>query len=192
MNLPFLKAKLEKAGVRFGPGLTPSELNRIEMRFSFRFPPDLSEFLGYALPHSKDWPDWRYPNRLQQRLLSPLNGILFDIEHNAFWMKDFGERPDDLQTALDIATTHIGKMPKLIPIYAHRFMPDDPHKAGNPVFSIHQTDIIYYGRDLEDYLENEFGNPKQPMEEAHGIAYPPPIRKIEFWSELADANGKGN
>jgi len=35
-------------------------------------------------------------------------------------------------------------------------MPAEPHQTENPVFSIHQADIICYGFDLADYLRREF------------------------------------
>jgi hypothetical protein len=65
--------------------------------------------------------------------------------------------------------------PKLIPIYHHRMMPDEPHLKGNPVFSVWQTDIIYYGFDLEDYLRHEFVLPGRK-------AWPETIRPIRFWN----------
>ena len=55
----------------------------------------------------------------------------------------------------------------------------EPVRAGNPVFSVYQTDIIYYGGDLLSYFACEF----------HGVAkwHTPPldVRPIRFWSELA-------
>jgi hypothetical protein len=63
---------------------------------------------------------------------------------------------------------------KLIPIYGHRMMPDEPHLPGNPVFSVYQTDIIYYGYDLADYLRHEFHLPgREP--------WPERVRAIRFW-----------
>jgi hypothetical protein len=56
----------------------------------------------------------------------------------------------------------------------HRMMPDEPREAGNPVFSVHQTDIIYYGFDLLDYLRNEFKlRDRDP--------WPEKVRPIRFW-----------
>lgn len=56
-------------------------------------------------------------------------------------------------------------------------MPDRPHAAGNPVFSVHQTDIISYGVELRDYLIHEFLSDKDV-----GIwPIPDSIRRIEFW-----------
>lgn len=45
--------------------------------------------------------------------------------------------------------------PRLIPIYAHRFTPAAPSPSESPVFSVWQTDIIYYGANLLEYLTNE-------------------------------------
>jgi hypothetical protein len=48
-----------------------------------------------------------------------------------------------------------GQAPKLIPINGHRMMPDRLRSAGNPVRSIYQTEIIFYGFDLDDCLRHE-------------------------------------
>jgi len=39
-----------------------------------------------------------------------------------------------------------------IPVYSHRYLPSEPKATGNPVLSVHQTDIIYYGNDLASYF----------------------------------------
>jgi hypothetical protein len=64
--------------------------------------------------------------------------------------------------------------PQLIPVFMHRMMPDEPHEAGNPVFSVHQTDIILYGCDLADFLRHQFGLPT-------GEPWAGPVRPIRFW-----------
>jgi hypothetical protein len=53
-------------------------------------------------------------------------------------------------------------------------MPDEPRKAGNPVFSVHQTDIIHYGYDLLHYLHEEF-------KVAKWWTPPSDPRPIRFW-----------
>ena len=53
-------------------------------------------------------------------------------------------------------------------------MPDEPHLAGNPVLSVWQTDIIYYGFDLADYLRHEFRLRDRASE-------PKAVRPIRFW-----------
>ncbi|WP_204296787.1 hypothetical protein [Actinoplanes campanulatus] len=48
-------------------------------------------------------------------------------------------------------------MPTLVPVYGHRYLPAGAGGHGHPVLSVYQTDIIYYGVDLLDYLHREFG-----------------------------------
>lgn len=52
MNLEFLCTKLRAAGVTFAPGLTNTEVKRVEDQYGFMFPPDLNNFLTFALPIS--------------------------------------------------------------------------------------------------------------------------------------------
>lgn len=151
---------LVTAGVQIDPGLTAKEVARIEGTFGFRFPPDLRDFLSLGLPISSSWVDWRKSDEktIRSRMDWPLEGICFDIEHNAFWLDEWGEKPNNLNAAFEIARLHVHRAPTLIPIFSHRYVPAEPHLAGNPIFSVHQTDIIYYGTDLMDYLQNEFSD----------------------------------
>jgi hypothetical protein len=41
-------------------------------------------------------------------------------------------------------------------LISHRYLPEKSHEPGNPVFSVYQADVIYYGADLIDYFEREF------------------------------------
>ena len=49
--------------------------------------------------------------------------------------------------------------PRLIPLYGHRFLPSYENQE-MPILSVVDLDIIYYGKDLYDYFEIEFGNRK--------------------------------
>jgi hypothetical protein len=51
-------------------------------------------------------------------------------------------------------------------------MPAEPHLPGNPVFSVHQTDIIVYGLDLYEYLHNEFGLQREKTHEGGDSPHP--------------------
>jgi hypothetical protein len=168
---------LAQSGIGFDTGLTDVEVDRVQAEFCFRFPPDLRAFLQTAMPVGKGFPDWRNgpSDALAKQLGIPLRGILFDVEHNAFWLDEWGPRPKVLAEAFSVVTKLHGAAPVLIPIYIHRMMPDRPHLAGNPVFSVHQTDIIYYGSILSDYFRHEFagGDWKSSSE---------PVRDIEFWN----------
>ena len=165
---------LRGASLEFEPGLTDSEVHRIENRFNFRFPPDLRSFLQTNVPFWNS-PRWHTATdaEIQKWLDPPIEGVLFDVERNDFWISDWGERPEDLLEALQIASARIRQAPKLIPILGNRYMPALPNEAGNPVFSVHQTDIIYYGHDLDDYLRHEFNLPR--------AKWPVKVKQIEFW-----------
>jgi len=183
MDLAHCKERLSAAGVSFDGGLTPGEFSAIEREYGFCFPPDLREFLGYALPVSNGWLNWRRESRSEiiKALDWPFEGICFDIEHNAFWLDSWGAKPAASESAFSIARAAIAAAPRLIPIYRHRFLPDRPCEAGNPVFSVYQTDIIHYGSDLFHYFCNEFGYHFGRA----GYAYDGRARHIEFWSDLA-------
>jgi len=162
--------------IEFAPGLTDSEVHTVESRFGFRFPPDLRAFLQTALPRGPRFPDWRSGDHAElcEWLDLPRQGVLFDVEHNGFWLDEWGPRPINMRDTLAQATELIRAAPRLLPIYGHRMMPDEPLVSGNPVFSVHQTDIIYYGGDLAHYLCCEFRLPNQqpPSQQP---------RKIRFW-----------
>jgi len=162
--------------VEFDVGLTDAEIAQVENHFGFRFPPDLREFLQTALPHGPHFPDWRSGAEaaLRDWLDLPRQGILFDIGHNGFWLEEWGPRPGSLGKALRVARELVTAAPQLIPIYMHRMMPDEPHLPGNPVFSVHQTDIIHYGFDLADYLRHEFDLEGREV-------WPEQVRPIRFW-----------
>ena len=163
--------------VEFESGLSDDEVVRIEGQFGFRFPPDLRAFLQTALPHGPRFPDWRAGDAatLRKWLDEPCQGVLFDIEHNGFWLEEWGPRPESLEAALQLFRQLVGTAPRLIPIFGHRMIPDEPHLGGNPVFSVHQADIIYYGFDLADYLRHEFNLPGR-------APWPRQVRSIRFWN----------
>jgi hypothetical protein len=161
------------------PGLSDEEFDDVESRFKFVFPPDLRALLAAALPVSPRFPDWRsaLDEDLETALDWPTEGICFDVERNGFWLEAWGVRPLDSDEAGAIARERIAEAPTLIPIYGHRYIPDQPARIGNPVLSVSQSDIIYSGRDLPDYLEREF----RPSRDRAPIAG---ARHVPFWSEL--------
>lgn len=179
---------LATAGVQIAPGLTDDEFRSVEHRFSFTFPPDLRAFLATGLPVSRSWVDWRSGSdaEIRERLNWPLEGICFDIENNVFWLDEWGQRPATLDAAFSVARRAVAEAPVLIPICSHRYIPAEPSESGNPVFSVHQTDIIYYGADLMDYLQNEFSY--YFGRAGYAIAKIP--RRVRFWSRLVEENGE--
>ncbi len=170
--------ELKKAGITFEAGLTDKEVQAIESEFRFVFPQDLRALLQTALPVGQDFLNWRSEDKvsIQKRMNWPLYGLEFDIENNNLWQESWGVKPDDIDEAKKTLKRLIEQAPKLIPIFSHRMIPDLPHEAGNPIFSVYQSDIIYYGSDLEDYLRREFLQ--------HSVSLTGEPRHIEFWDTL--------
>ncbi|WP_088071925.1 hypothetical protein [Gottfriedia luciferensis] len=185
MNIVQIVDKLKEKGVKFSEGLKEKEVVEIEELYKIKFPPDLKEFLMYALPISDEFINWNDKskgniNKITDRLQWPLEGIIFDIEHNEFWLNDWGKKPSTFKDSVDIATFHYNKAPKLIPICSHRYIPSTPYEYGNPIMSVYQTDIIYYGENLLSYLLVEFKIKKYDDIDFENI------KKIPFWSNIID------
>lgn len=169
---------MRKRGLQLTEGFSEAELADLEKEYGFTFPPDYRCFLRTAVPVSDGFADWRSQQDVAKRMSWPLEGIIFDIEHNGFWYGRWGTRPDTSEERYEKVLRHVSEYPRLIPVYSHRYIPDSPQKAGNPVFSVYQTDIIYYGSDLFSYFACEFG---LGYDGANGVE----PRHIEFWSDLA-------
>jgi hypothetical protein len=68
----------------------------------------------------------------------------------------------------------------MVPVYGHRYLPAGRGTFGHPVLSMWQTDIIYYGLDLADYIDHEFGS----VDPGPGADAWNPQATIEFWREF--------
>ena len=181
---------LENEGIELDKGLTESEVMEVEKEFDLNFPEDLRAFLQIKLPVSSGFVHWRYglnskkgKREIKERLDWPLEGMLFDIKENNFWLEEWGNKPVALEDQKIIASSNFMKSPKLIPIYSHRYISSKPKEIGNPIFSVYQMDIIYYGFDLADYLANEF---KLALPKDFGVIKQP--KNIEFWSKMVEMN----
>ena len=181
---------LKEKGISFDPGLSDQEIATIQDDFGFHFPSDLQLLLQTALPVSPGFIHWRYglnnskaKAEIKIRLNGPKEGILFDIKNNDFWLDKWGAKPTRFEEQKAIAIADLAKQPKLVPIYSHRYIPSEPNEMGNPVFSVHQTDIIYYGFDLLDYFAHEF---QFELPVSFGRLFAP--KRIPFWSDMVDLN----
>lgn len=175
--------ELASKGVLFAKGLDEQEFSKIEKFYGIRFPPDLKDFLRTALPISKGFYNWRdfsedNVNSIKHMLNWPLEGMIFDIEYNNFWYEEWGPKPSNLLDAIELCRKEMEKVPKLIPIFGHRYISSEPEERGNPIFSVYQTDNIYYGEDLLSYLKIEFN-----MKRREEIDYTK-VKYIRFWSEI--------
>lgn len=160
-------------------GYSQAELDDAQAKYGLVFPPDLVALLLERRPVQGY--DWRTDDDQIRAILQwPLEGLLFDVENNDLWWPEWGLRPQTPEARAHVVADVVDDAPKLIPILSHRFLPAEPNEAGNPVFSIYQSDVIYYGADLADYFDREFGGSTLPL--------PQQIKHIPFWSELVERN----
>lgn len=156
--------------VDFGPGLTDAEFAAAEAGFGFEFADDHRAFLAAGLPlfarghcdHpdqvSWGWPDWRdlESTALHDQVAWPVKSALKEIGAG-HWPGGWGKRPADPAAVLDKARRRLARVPQLVPVYAHRYLPAGRGSSGQPVLSIHRlTDIVAYGPDLAEYIGREF------------------------------------
>ena len=174
--------RLRAAGVSLDKGLTDRSVREIEKRFNFTFGLDHRRLLETVQPTGDRWVDWRHADdqELQVRLGWPTEGVIFDVHNSGFWARSWGDRPADREAAEEIAREQLRRAPRLVPLYGHRFLPAAPADTGSPVFSVYQTDVIYYGDNLLDYVAHEFRvgplHPTDPADRTH----------VYFWSDLAE------
>ncbi|MFJ4851467.1 MULTISPECIES: hypothetical protein [unclassified Streptomyces] len=64
-------------------------------------------------------------------------------------------------------------------MYAHRFLPAGRGNHGHPVLSIWGTDIIYYGTDLAEYIDNGFNEDHEWDQEKWN-----PKATVPFWQDF--------
>ncbi len=173
--------RLRVAGVGFEPGLSDQEVDRLQDVLGFEFGPEHRAFLQTGVPTGEPaWPNWRGASLevLRGRLDWPLESAIFDLRHNDFWPASWGARPDDEAERIQVARYHLALAPRLVPLFSHRYLTADPIYQPSPVFSVYQTDVIYYGATILNWVEKEFEGKKtvEPW---------PPVIRVPFWSDLA-------
>ena len=171
---------------KWAPGYTQSELNAAQDRHNVRFPPDLVELLLEHRP--VDGHNWAGDDSSISKMLNwPLDMLLADVDEGSWWA-DWGDRPATSGERHEIVRSVVARVPRLIPIFSHRFIPETPGAAGNPVFSMYGFDTIYYGANLAEYFANEFGGGLILNGIAESDYTPEDARDlplIPFWSDLA-------
>lgn len=172
---------LEQNNIDFEKGLSAEELVQIEKIYNIQFPKSLREFLMAILPISKGFYNWRdttqdnvnYINKVMQ---APFFDLV-DLVEEIYWCDGWGIKPREKEIFEKEVKKRLNEAPKLIPIFAHRYMPMIPAE-NPPILSVCGVDIIYYGENLENYFEIEFGKRKQETIEVCMI------EPIPFWSDL--------
>ncbi len=177
-------------------GLDGVEIQAVEKAFNATLPSDYRIFLqtgiikgyqGLDKLNVRGFVDWRNPEAEAASCKDWIENHVFrfDIEKNGYWHPElFGEKPRDMERAVQQVLAIVRTWPPLFPIYIHRFICSSPHEAGNPILSVWQAvDTVYYGANLLDYMDREFKlgldvAKKYPM----GVAVPRPVI-VPIWTK---------
>jgi hypothetical protein len=185
----FLEWVRDHSALPWASDLSDADIDDIEAAYAVRFPPDYRLFLRVlhapaGTPPGASFYDWRHHEEaIREAFDGPLEGLAFDAERNTLWADAWGERPGDSQALRETLRALLrAKAAPLIPVYGHRCLVGAPLRAGNPVLSIHQTDIITYGDDLRGYLLHELFGEAGPC--AGGQPILPRWREIPFWGDF--------
>ncbi len=180
MNTQILEL-LKNRDILLEPGLTTDEFDQIQNIYDVEFPAPLHDFLGSILPVSKGFYNWRNFSKHNVEFIKAC--MQFPVEYicnqtnEVDWNEEWGIEPTNEEVRDDEIRKRALNAPKLIPIYLHRYMPLG-HFNRYPIISIHGIDVIYYGKDINDYIRNEFGNGNRA-----GYDYET-IQKVPFWTDL--------
>lgn len=158
MNEKIERMKLK--GIAFEKGLTIDEIEKIQERYSIKFPKSLIDFYSIGLPVGEGFVNWRDDSEdnikeIQERLDRPFNGLIWGIENNNFWIEGW-EEPNTLEFKKQKLYEILKNEPKPIPVYIHRYILSTDGVDDPAILSMHGDDIIVYGDNLLEYLDNEF------------------------------------
>jgi len=155
-------------------GYTQSQLDDAQERYDICFPQDLiALFLEMSPVDGYRWET--EDKRIRKMLAWPLDMLLTEVENGSWW-PGWGDRPQERTMQQEIVREALRRAPRLIPLIAHRFIPETPANPGNPIFSMYGFDTIYYGANLTEYFTNEFSGTCDVGETRH----------IEFWSDITE------
>lgn len=168
-----------KQNICIEDGLTQNEIKELEELYQVKFSKDWIDFYSQILPIGEGFYNWRDKGVenvqfIKEIFLKPYEDILAcyeEIEWNDIWEVE----PRSSQDKRMKIRTLLGKAPRLIPIYGHRYLPIMEIAA--PILSIHDIDIICYGENLFDYFFVEFGLKKYKAISFERVAYVP------FWMD---------
>jgi hypothetical protein len=100
-------------------------------------------------PSFYNWIDGQ--DSIQAALEGIVHGLIFAATGEA--------EPNKVQETEQNIRSAVAAAPKLIPIIGNRFLLAEPFQAGNPVLSIHQSDIVVYAANLRDFFLDGFVDP---------------------------------
>lgn len=140
-------------------GVSNLEIKKMERNFGFRFPNDVKILLSVTKGLNKKQKQVGYIGTKEiTKFVYSWHLIPQRIDDAIKFTKSWTSRGTyEIIKEENLIPTTTQESFFLLPIYSHRFVVCDQN---NPtlsiVLSIYDQDIVIYGKDLRDYLENEF------------------------------------
>ncbi len=173
-------SQMKENGIRFLDGADEETIKRIEETYHITLPSSMRELLKEGIPYSGEnrsfpvWTDFSPENQetIRKWLKEPLEWLRSDVRKNGYWNVAWGKEANFAVFEEPVQTA-----PTLIPICGHRYLVAVEGMDNPPVISAVGRDIIYYGCDLKEYLENEFTEKQFHVSMGK-------IKSIPFWGDL--------
>ena len=178
LKIDRIKTLLLENSIFLEPGLSDEEIQKVETIYGIEFPEQWLVVYQQLLPISEgfyNWRDFSVENiaAIKERLASSYNGILESIDE-IVWDISWGLEPARVEEKNKKIRKMLESAPSLIPLYGHRFLPILENKE-MPILSVVDLDIIYYGLDLYDYFEVEFGHKRLVSDSKK-------YKEVPFWT----------
>ena len=182
LKIDRIKTLLLENGISLEPGLSYEEIQKVEKIYGIEFPEQWLAVYQQLLPISEGFYNWRdfsaeNIEHIKRNLAAPYDGILNSLDE-LVWDASWGIEPTTLLDRNVQIRKILGSAPRLIPLYGHRFLPSYENQE-MPILSVVDLDIIYYGKDLYDYFEIEFGNRKLSLALKE-------YKQVPFWTSDFD------
>lgn len=181
----------KKDEVTLTEGLSDDEVEALEKRYGFCFPPEFLEFLQAGVLVGGGWHDWHAlasgsipPGFSEDSVANIIKWHCTPEDEEYYYERDWAPAEEkSLDKAIEFAT----KTYPVIPMYVHRCIVTVPQdECGLPVISMHQcSDNIPYGKNFWDWVAREFKLPEGtvPPEWTEASV---PWDKVPFWQHWMD------
>ena len=181
-------SKPERGLVKLTEGLSDEEVEALEKRYGFRFPPEFLEFLQAGVLVGGSWHDWHslasgsIPLGFKGDTVSDIWKWHCTPEDEEYYY----ENPWAEEKSLDKATEFATKIYPLIPIRGHRCIVSVPHEEGLPVISMHQmSDNLRYGDNFWSWVAGDCDLPEGTVP-AEWTEKAFPWEAIPFWQHWSE------
>lgn len=143
-------------GTKLLNGINDEEIDKLEVLFGFSFPNDYRKMLLTFIGFDKSFISIDPTDELKVRYEDQFYQYPRDFEKSKWLIEEINNFKSDAELALSEEGFDRAKIVGYIPIYGHRALVVFEDKSLSPVISVWGSDIIVYGNNLTEYLENEF------------------------------------